>query len=246
MSDYSSTILVLGASSDIGGEIIKTIDDGTSLILAHYHKNAEKVERLKESVRSEIVPIGADLTQEQDITALISEINKYTPCPDKIIHLPAPKFAYTRFKDVEWDHFQSEMDIEIKSIVLLLKEFLPLMAKQKFGRIVFMLSSVCLGIPPKALAPYTVSKYALLGLMKSLAAEYADKKITVNAVSPSMAETSFLSDVPELMVEMAAAAHPLKRNALPQDIAPMIKFLLSEDAGYITGTNMPITGGIAF
>ena len=188
----------------------------------------------------------ADLTQEKEVAALITKIQTFCTCPDKIVHLPAPKLSFTRFKDVPWEHFQNEIDIELKSIVLVLREFLPLMAKNKYGKIIFMLSSVCSGVPPKALAPYTTSKYALLGLMKSLAAEYADKKISVNAISPSMAETSFLSGVPDKLVELAAAAHPLKRNAVPADIAPMVKFLLSKDADYITGANIPITGGSVF
>lgn len=246
MSKYSSITLVLGASSDIGGEIIRSIDDGTSLIFAHYHRNEEKIRKLQSEVKSKLIPICADLTQAEEITSLITQIQAFYPCPDKIIHLPAPKLSFTRFKDVHWESFQSEIDVELKSIVLVLKEFLPLMAKNKYGKIIFMLSSVCCGLPPKAMTPYTTSKYALLGLMKSLAVEYADKKITVNAISPSMVETSFLSGVPEKLVELTAATHPLKRNAVPQDIAPMVKFLLSHDADYITGVNIPIAGGSVF
>jgi 3-oxoacyl-[acyl-carrier protein] reductase len=101
-------------------------------------------------------------------------------------------------------------------------------------------------VPPKALAHYTTTKYALLGLMKALAAEYADKHISINAVSPSMTETSFLSGLPVKLIELSAAAHPLKRNASTQDIAPIIKFLLSSDADYIGGANVPVTGGSVF
>ena len=57
MSDFSSTILILGASSDIGGEIIRSVDDGSSLIFAHYHRNEEKIKKLQSEVRSKIVPI---------------------------------------------------------------------------------------------------------------------------------------------------------------------------------------------
>ena len=246
MKDYSSTILIIGASSDFGREIIRSIDDGNSLIFAHYYKNEEKIKELQSQVRSKIIPIYADVREEKEVAELIAKIQSYCTCPDKIIHLPAPKLSFTRFKDTKWEHFQNEIDIELKSIVLILREFLPLMARKNYGKILFMLSSVCFGMPPKALTPYTISKYALLGLMKSLAAEYADKKITVNAISPSMAETSFLTLVPDKLVELAASAHPLKRNALPADIVPMVKFMMSQDADYITGANIPITGGSVF
>jgi len=237
---------VLGASADIGGAIIRALDDETTLIFAHYHKNLEKIKKLQKNVVSRIIPIRADLSQKGDLVALIEEVQKFCICPDKVVHLSAPKITYSRFKDVSWSDFNYEIDVELRSIILLLKVFLPQMAKAKSGKVVFMLTSYCFGIPPKALSPYITTKYALLGLMKSLAAEYADKGVTVNAVSPSMAETNFISDIPDIVVEMAAAAHPLKRNAVPEDIAPMVKFLLSKDSDYITGVNIPIAGGSMF
>ena len=86
----------------------------------------------------------------------------------------------------------------------------------------------------------------MLGLMKSLAAEYGDKNININAVSPSMIETKFLSEIHEKVIEMSAEMNPLKRNATTKDIVPIIKFLLSKESDYITGANIPITGGSAF
>jgi 3-oxoacyl-[acyl-carrier protein] reductase len=246
MTERQSVVLILGASSGIGRQVIREIDDGSSLVLAHYNHNLDKLIQLQSEVRSTIVPIQADLSRNEDIEAMLARIAGVCPYPQKIVHLPAPRMSYTRFKDATWQTFQHEMDIELRSIVLILSRFLPLMAKDGTGKVVFMLSSVCHGVPPKALAHYTTTKYALLGLMKALAAEYADKNISINAVSPSMMDTSFLSDLPGKLVELSAAAHPLKRNASTQDIAPIIRFLLSPDSNYVTGANIPATGGSAF
>lgn len=246
MSGDKSAILVLGAASDIGREIIRSLDDGSSLIFAHYHTGLDKITALQAEIRSTIVPIRADLGSESDVAALVAEVKNHCTCPDKIVHLPAPKFAYVRFRELPWETFQHQLDVELKSIVLILREFLPLMASRRAGRIVLMLSSCCFGTPPKNLAHYTTTKYALLGLMKSVAVEYADKHITCNALSPSMVETKFLSEVPEKVVELAAAGHPLKRNGLPRDIAPLVKFLLSEESSFINGANIPVTGGSVF
>ena len=117
------------------------------------------------------------------------------------------------------------------------------MAKAKGGRVITMLSSVTLGVPPKALTKYITVKYALLGLMKALASEYANKKVTVNCISPSMVETQFLSNLDKRIVQLTAEAHPLKRNAVVGDIIPVILMLLSDDSAYINGVNIPITGG---
>ena len=125
----------------------------------------------------------------------------------------------------------------------ILNAYLPKLAKLKEGRVVFMLSSATSGVPPMAMAHYVTAKYALLGLMKSLSSEYSSKGITVNAVSPSMIETEFLSQIPQQLVEITADKHPLGRNGLPADVVPAICFLLSQQASFITGVNLPITGG---
>jgi len=76
-----------------------------------------------------------------------------------------------------------------------------------------------------------------------LAAEYSDKGITVNGISPEMIETKFLSDLPTFVVEKNAIDSPLGRNLTVQDVVPMIEFLLSDSAIAITGQNLAITGG---
>jgi 3-oxoacyl-[acyl-carrier protein] reductase len=117
------------------------------------------------------------------------------------------------------------------------------MAKAKFGRILFMATSYVLANPPKNTAAYLMAKNAVVALMKSLATDYAPNGVTVNAISPSMIETKFLAETSHLIVEQAAAAHPMKRNATVKDVVPAMAFLLSDEAGYITGVNLPITGG---
>ena len=137
-------------------------------------------------------------------------------------------------------------DISLKSIILILNIFLPKLAKQKEGKVVIMLSSVVMNIPPKALTQYTTVKYALLGLVKSLASEYSDKNIQINAISPSMIETKFLNNINEKFVELSAYNHPLKRNAKVDDITPIIQMLISKESDYMNGINIPITGGSVF
>jgi len=127
-----------------------------------------------------------------------------------------------------------------------LNRFLPKLSKEKRGKVVLMLSSYVLGVPPKALSHYTTIKYAMLGLVKSLASEYSEKNIQINAISPSMVETKFLDNINEKLVELSSYNHPLKRNAIVEDITPIIKMLISNESDYINGVNIPITGGSVF
>jgi 3-oxoacyl-[acyl-carrier protein] reductase len=117
------------------------------------------------------------------------------------------------------------------------------MAKRRSGKVLFVLSSVTEGRPPAALSHYVTAKYAVLGLMRSLSQEYAAKNIQINGVSPSMVETKFLSDLDEKFLQLAAEAHPLKRNARVDDIVSAMSLLLTEGSDYMSGVNLPITGG---
>jgi 3-oxoacyl-[acyl-carrier protein] reductase len=109
-----------------------------------------------------------------------------------------------------------------------------------------VLSSVTLGVPAKFMSGYTLVKYAQLGLLRALAAEYAGTSVNINAVSPYMVETQFLSEIPEKAREMAAAAAPEKRLATPAEVVSVIQFLLSSGSDFLNGANIPVTGGTVF
>ena len=117
------------------------------------------------------------------------------------------------------------------------------MAKNKYGKVVVMLTSYTTNIPPKYLASYVTSKYALLGLIKALANEYADKGIRINGISPTMMDTKFLQSIPELIVKQNAMNSPTGKNLSVEEVTPMFEFLLSDKSAAITGQNIAITNG---
>jgi len=244
MNNKKEIVLVVGASSDIGSKIICEIAGEHTKILAA-DIALKKAEELKGKIKAELITLKTDLTKEDEINGLIEKVRNYG-IPDKIVFLAAPKMSFVRFKDIPWQAVQNNIDIQLKAPLLILKALLPEMAKTGRGKVLFLISSVVLNVPPKALVNYTTIKYAVLGLMKSLASEYAEKGININAVSPSMTETGFLSDIPEKLVELNAQAHPLKRNATPDDIAPLAAFLLSDASAYISGINVAVCGGGIF
>ena len=234
-------ILITGASSDIGLALIECLASYPEppVILAHCNSGAD---RLPATVH----PLVCDLGNVDSVAALAEKILAEYACPDQVVHLPALKLRYERFTKFDWQRFETDLRIQVQSAVILLKRLLPAMAKMPGARIVFVSSSVTRGVPPKFMSMYTVVKQAQLGLMRSLAAEYAETNISVNAVSPGMVETRFLEDLPDMVKEMSARSIPRHRNAAPADVVNAIEFLLSPKAGYITGIELPVTGGAVY
>ena len=242
--------LITGASSDIGITFLKKLEEQLNkegqkaVVLAHYGFHGERLIQLKEEATAlELIPVQADLSQAEDVEKLIETVKAQGSCPDYILHLPAAKLTYHKMKQFSVQDIEKDMAIQVYSLGEIGKAFLPVMAKRKSGKVVVMLSSVTLGMPPKFMSRYVTVKYALLGLMKSMAMEYADKGINVNAVSPNMMETQFLEQIDEKIVEMNREGCTMKRNVKVEETVAAIEFLFSEGADYMNGVNLNMSGG---
>lgn len=237
-------LLVTGASSDLGSEFIRRVGKNYSKVWAHYRSSSQIVDQLQAELPTKIVPIQADFSDLESTLNFVNTIKDSGNYPDHIVHISAQKVHNLQFHKHSWNSYQKEFDISVRSIIMILQAFIPKMAKKKYGKIVFILSSSLLGVPPKFQSPYITGKYALLGLMHTLAAEYAAKGITVNAVSPDMMDTKFLSNLPELIIEQNAKNNPLGRNIHVNDVIPTLEYLFSADNNVVTGQNIGVTGGI--
>lgn len=236
-------IIITGASSDLGMAYIREKGQEYTKIIAHYHHLNDKLIELRESYGERIVPVQADFGNSEEVRNFIVAIKEADIVPTHILHLAAVPAGSVRFHKSKIEEYEKMMQVSLYSIVEILKAFLPAMQKARYGRIVFMLSAYVRILDPKFAAPYVAAKYALLGLMKDLAAEYAAKGITVNGISPQMIETKFIRDIPELIVEQQRLAGPLQRLLGTEDILPAMHMLLSDDAAAVTGENLAITGG---
>src|SRR5262249_46218637 len=109
--------------------------------------------------------------------------------------------------------------------------------------IVNVLSQVVANQPPARMASYVTAKYALFGLSKALAIEWADDHIRVNMVSPGLTQTDMTQHYHERIFKMEASKVPLRRITQATDVAAATAFLLSEEASFLTGVNLFVTGG---
>lgn len=246
----NSKYLILGASSDIGLAYLKDLDQQLSkkkedaVAVAHFGHHADKLLELKKELTClDILPIGADLGTEEGIQSVLKFTEEHFDCPDYILHLPATKLAYQKFKKFDWDVVSRDLDIQVRSFAETGKTFFPRMAKQGFGRAAVMLSSCTLGMPPRFLSQYVTVKYALLGLMRAMAVEYGGRGVSINGISPNMIETKFLQEIDERIVEMNRENCLQKRNVKVEEAVAAIRYLFSEEAAYVNGVNLNLTGG---
>lgn len=239
-------LLVTGASSEAGIALVRKIYNKYKTIYLHYGHMNDELKQLIEDIsdRTDVRLLQADFSKQEDVENMISDIQSQGIIPDNIVHISAPKVHNKQFHKEKWESFDVAWDISVRSIVMILKAFVRDMSKGHYGRIVFLLTSNTIGMPAKYQSAYVTYKYALLGLMKSLSVEYMDKGITANAVSPDMMETKFLKNVPDMIVEQNAANSPIGRNIRVEEVAPVIEYLLSDEAEAMTGQNIGITGGL--
>lgn len=235
------TYLITGASSDVAVELIQTLAKNGGKFVLQGNNDMEKIISVCKEHNIDADFYSVNLSDTQQTDEFVNNLDKYNIT--HYVHFPALRVVNTKFKNFDEERFLLDINVQIMSAVKISKKILPKMAKNKYGRVLFMATSYVLANPPKNTAAYLMVKNSIVGLMKSLAVDYAPSNVTVNCVSPSMIETKFLQDTSHIIVEAAAAAHPMKRNATVKDVAPAMVFLLSDEAGYITGVNLPITGG---
>jgi 3-oxoacyl-[acyl-carrier protein] reductase len=145
-----------------------------------------------------------------------------------------------RMKPADWDLV---LNINLAGAFRCIQAVLPCMMRNRWGRII-NIASVVGQAGAAGQANYAASKAGLIGLTKSLAQEMGSRGITVNAVAPGYIETDMTKVLPEEVKEKILASVPLARIGKPDDVASAVKFLASEDAGYITGLVLAVNGGM--
>jgi 3-oxoacyl-[acyl-carrier protein] reductase len=142
------------------------------------------------------------------------------------------------------DDFTEVVDANLAGAFRVAKRAVKGMMKARWGRIVFM-SSVVGTMGQTGQANYSASKAGLVGLGRSLAREFASRNITVNLVAPGPIDTDMLAALGDDAKEAIAGAVPLGRIGATSDIAAAVGYLTSEQAGYVTGTTIPVDGGLS-
>jgi acetoacetyl-CoA reductase len=140
------------------------------------------------------------------------------------------------------EQWQRDLDVNLTGAFRVVQACLPGMRERRFGRVIVISSGAARAGLPGQVA-YAASKAGLVGMVKTIAAENASRGITANAVLPGMVATEKVRAMPAEVLDAVIAGLPAGRMASPEEVAALVSFLASEDAGYITGEAIGIDGG---
>lgn len=237
------TILVTGSSRGIGRAIAKRLSSDGYMIALHCKTNTAAAEE----VLSEIRKVGGDgrilqfdiSDREASLAALNDDVEKHGAYYGVVCNAGLSRDnAFPALTDTDWDDvIKTNLDGFYNVLHPLI---MPMVRRKKPGRIV-TISSVSGLIGNRGQVNYSAAKAGIIGASKALAVEMAKRKITVNCVVPGLIETEMLDDVP---IDEILKIVPMRRMGSPREVAALVSFLCSDDAGYITRQAISVNGGM--
>ncbi|MCV7290617.1 MULTISPECIES: SDR family NAD(P)-dependent oxidoreductase [Mycolicibacterium] len=187
----------------------------------------------------------ADVTDRAAVDTALNAVRAQLG-PISVLVNAAGLDCFKRFTDISFEKWQRVIDVNLNGVYHCVQAVLPDMIEAGWGRIVNISSSSTHSGQP-FMSPYVAAKSAVNGLTKSLALEYGPNGITVNAVPPGFIDTPMLRKAEERGflgdTEQQIQQTPVRRIGRPEDIAAACAFLISEEAGYITGQILGVNGG---
>lgn len=238
-NDLPRKALVTGAASGIGAAIAARLIADGYIVLA-IDRDESKLFHLTKTLGSSLLPIPADLADPNIGELTLRKLQEHSiSCLHAIVNVAGVSQGNSIDKITD-DDWQASLDINATAPMRLLRALLPLLQDGK-SAIVHIASPVAILGARKV--SYSASKGALLGLNAALSQNLAPRQIRVNAILPGPTITGMTDDWSEEKRQAIAAQCPLGRLCRPEDIAGPVSFLLSEDAVYITGAVLNVTGG---
>jgi NAD(P)-dependent dehydrogenase (short-subunit alcohol dehydrogenase family) len=238
-------VLITGANRGIGLAVAEAFAR-TGAHLALVDLEVGTLERRREEWardgRQALVFQG-DVTDGARVAAIVREIDATLGRIDVLVNNAGivKRTPVLELGEAEWDR---DLAVNLKSVFLFSRAVIPIMTRQRHGRIVSMGSLAGkTGGTPGTPANYAAAKAGVLALTRVLAKEVGPLGITVNAVAPGSVDTGLVKRTPEQLAELLKTI-PLGRLGRPEDVAHAILFLASDEAGYITGVSLDVNGGM--
>jgi len=247
MNLAGKTVIVTGGGRDIGRACVMELAAQGANVAINYFASSKGADSAVDEIKAgggKAFAQQGDMTKEADVAALVSKTVETFGQVDSLIHVTGGILKRVPLAEMSLDHWQAVMDLNLTSFVLMVRACLPHMSQG--ASIVGLASQAGRDGGGPGASAYGAAKGALMTLTRGLAKELGPN-IRVNSICPGMIDTDFhnIFTKPEVRTHVANVT-PLKREGTSQEVAKLAVFLASDDAAFITGTNVDINGGTLF
>lgn len=238
-------ILVTGGSRGIGRAVALRLASEGARVAINYvsrEEDARKTVADVEAAGGAAVLAPGDVAKPESARAVVDATRKALGPIDMLAHCAGIAIAEPK-GEASWETWKRTLNINLDGTFNMLFAVKDEMVERKYGRIVSVSSCAALRARP-ALIAYAASKAGMISLVRSCAEAWADKNVRVNSVLPGLIETEMPHSIttPEAYQSVVEAT-PMKRDARPEEVASIVRFLLSEESSFMTGQSVAATGG---
>ena len=234
--------LITGATGGIGGAIARALHaQGATVALSGTRREA--LDKLAGELGNNVHVLPCDLSDATAVEALVPDAEKAMGQVDILI-CNAGITRDNLFVQLRDEDFEKVINVNLTSTFRLTRAAVKLMMRKRFGRVVAITSVVAV-TGNAGQGNYTASKAGLIGMMKSVAQEYAKRNVTANCIAPGFIATAMTDVLNDKQREGILAKVPAARLGSPEDIAAAAVYLASNEAAYVTGQTIHVNGGMA-
>ena len=238
--------LVTGGSRGIGAAAAGALARHGAAVGVNYFESEQAAREVVNAITASggrAVALRGDAREPADLAALADRAEAALGPVDTLVLNANISFAKVPFAEYRWEDFEAKLIGELGAAFHACKVFVPRMLERERGCIIAV-SSVLSRHPGQGFCAHATAKSGLDAFMKSLALELGPAGIRVNVVAPGLTLTDATAGQPEKSKEAVARMTPLRRNALADDVAGAVVLLASDEARFVTGAYLPVSGGI--
>ena len=243
------TVLVTGGGRGLGAAIARAFSREGAQVAINYRKSRTAAEALAAELGPRVAAFQADITQANEVNAMMSAIDTKFGMPDILVHNALADYSFNgdarkRLDQLDWSAMAQQTETAVGGALLCIQTLRPHFKANNFGRVI-LIGTNLMQNPVVPYHEYTAAKGALLALTRTAARELGPLGVTVNMVSGGLLRTTDASRAtPEAVFDIIAAQTPLGHVTTPEEMADAVLFFASPWARAITGQNLIVDGGL--
>lgn len=242
----AAVAVVTGGSGGIGAAICAQLARDGLRVVVGFRSDEERAQRTVATIRDaggDALAIRADVARPEEAEALVDAAARRFGGVGVLVNNASGRIGARPFAELRWADVLDQLQVQVHGALACSQAAVPAMRAAGGGRIVNITSQVLDAAPAAGWTAYAIAKSGLATLSRHMAEELGPDGITVNCVAPGLTETRLVGDLPEKQRLIAARQTPLRRLALPADIAGAVAYLASPAAAFVTGQTLRVNGG---